>query len=502
MEPRGEGSHGRAYGGGLHRGTGKGMERRRHAEILEVRPEGERLRLVLSEPLPEPLPDGPAARRKRERRERLLQLARRTLAPSRSSRGPRRPLALDAGAKRRRVTFVLVHAYGLGTVRTVVNTANALAERGWQVEVLSLVRRRTRPIFPVDRRVRVRVLLDIRDPDRPSTGIPGLVLPWLVPWLARTPSVLGNPRDRGYRVMSLLTDVLLVRALRSLKPGVLVTTRPALNLIAARFAPARLVLVGQEHINLPHHRPALREEMRRYYPRLDALAVLTEEDVKDYRALLAGGPTRVVRVPNAVTPLGGHISPLDGKVVVALGRLMPQKGYDLLLRAFRQVADPHPDWQLRIYGRGPRRRALERLVRRLALEDSAFLLGRTDQVGARLGEASVYALSSRYEGLPMVLLEAMSVGLPPVAFDCPTGPREVLTDGHDGILVPAGDVDGLARGICDLIEDPERRRRMATAARATAAGFELDRIAARWEELFVSLGAQARTRATGRPAAG
>jgi glycosyltransferase involved in cell wall biosynthesis len=104
-----------------------------------------------------------------------------------------------------------------------------------------------------------------------------------------------------------------------------------------------------------------------------------------------------------------------------------------------------------------------------------------------LAAASIYVLSSRFEGLPMVLLEAMSAGLPAVAFDCPTGPAQILTHGKSGLLVPEQDVSALAAGICELIEDPARRRAMGAAALADAARYSIDAVARRWEELFLEL---------------
>jgi glycosyltransferase involved in cell wall biosynthesis len=240
-------------------------------------------------------------------------------------------------------------------------------------------------------------------------------------------------------------------------------------------------------MNFNAHRPSVAAEMRRHYGDLDALAVLTADDLRDYGALLRGSPTRVVRIPNTLPPMDGGIASGDAKVIVAAGRLNSQKGFDLLIPAFAEVARRYPDWQLRIYGRGPERPALQRLIVEHELYNNAFLMGPTRRLGTAMAGASIFALSSRFEGFGMVIVEAMSKALPVVSFDCPRGPGEILDHGVDGILVPDGDVDAFAAALLELVEDGDRRRRMGAAARHSAQTYDIDAVAPRWEELLEEL---------------
>jgi len=324
--------------------------------------------------------------------------------------------------------------------------------------------------------VAARALDDRR---RPARGLGRL--------LAALPSVLVHPDDYAYPFCSLRTDVALARTLRGLDGGVLVATRPAFAALAARLAPPGVATVGWEHMNFHAHRPGLAAEVRRTLGRLDALVVLTEDDRRDYGALAVAGRPRVVRIPNAVPRLGGGVSDLRAPVVAAAGRLLTQKGFDLLIEAFAQVAERRPGWQLRIYGAGSEGPALRHLVVERGLSERVLLMGATQHLGEALAQASLFALSSRFEGFGMVIVEAMSKGLPVVSFDCPRGPSEIIEPGVDGLLVPPEDVDALAAALVELIDDEDARRRMGAAALRKAARYDMAAVGARWDELLEAL---------------
>jgi glycosyltransferase involved in cell wall biosynthesis len=164
--------------------------------------------------------------------------------------------------------------------------------------------------------------------------------------------------------------------------------------------------------------------------------------------------------------------------------LSVEKGFDVLVAAFAEVAAEHPQWQLEIAGEGPERAALERLIDQHHLDDQARLVGWLEDPSELLRRASIFALSSRYEGFPVSLLEAMAEGVPVVCADCDSGPREIVRHQIDGLLVPPEDPGALAQALKRLVVDHALRQAMATAASDVVERFSLERFAERWEEVL------------------
>ncbi len=170
------------------------------------------------------------------------------------------------------------------------------------------------------------------------------------------------------------------------------------------------------------------------------------------------------------------------RVVASLGSLRRVKGHDQLIEAFAQVAGTFPGWDLAIHGEGPERPALEARIRALGLDGRIRLPGATSEPGARLREADLFVLPSRVEGFPNALAEAMALGLPVVSFDCHSGPAELIRPGVDGVLVPPGDVPGLAGAMASLMADPDGRARLAARAPEVMQRFSLEKVLGMWEE--------------------
>jgi len=211
-----------------------------------------------------------------------------------------------------------------------------------------------------------------------------------------------------------------------------------LTLLAARGLDVPVVV--SERIDPRRHSIGSAWNMLRRltYPSASALVVQTHA-VREWATDLVAAP-RVAVIPNPLRPASGPIASASGRayVITAIGRLVPQKGFDVLIRAFAMLAEDYPAWSLTIHGEGPERTALESLAATLAVSDRVSLPGRTNDSARVLNASSIFALPSRYEGFPMVLLEALSCGCACIASGCDSGPAEVVTNRPSGLLVPGG----------------------------------------------------------------
>ncbi|MFH8373750.1 glycosyltransferase [Streptomyces cyaneofuscatus] len=246
-----------------------------------------------------------------------------------------------------------------------------------------------------------------------------------------------------------------------------------------------LRVIGMSHESYDYSRASHRYRwIRNHYKDIDHWLVLTEEDADRWAG---DGFDNVGFLPNALARLPHVPSPRTARTVAAIGRLTDQKGIDLLLDTWALVAPQRPDWRLRLYGTGEDEAALKAQCSDLGLDGSVEWMGRTDDVEAALAGASVFVQSSRGEGFPLALLEAMASGVPCAAFDCAPGVREIVRDGEDGLLAPAGDTAALADRLLRLTGNPRLRDALGARARSGAQRFSEPEVGRRWEELFAFL---------------
>ncbi len=272
------------------------------------------------------------------------------------------------------------------------------------------------------------------------------------------------------------------------EPDVVVSFIDKMNLVTLSALRKRRVPVIVGERTDPRHQPLPRRwELlrRRLYRRADAIVVQTDRVAEWARSLWPGALIRVI--PNPVeTPDRSRPSFTgpEGKIVAAAGRLSREKGFDLLMHAFARCAPGHSEWSIVIFGDGPERDSLDGLASSLGIADRVHMPGVVNGLPATLAATDLFVLSSRWEGFPNSLLEAMAGGTAAVSFDCPSGPREIIMDGVDGILVPPEDVDALADAMDRLMSDETERRRLGDEARRVTERFSLERVMSMWDELI------------------
>ncbi len=216
---------------------------------------------------------------------------------------------------------------------------------------------------------------------------------------------------------------------------------------------------------------------------------LTEQSCRDYVRKFHLPKRKVGYIYNWIDVDNPRSAAYDARSrrIVSAGRFGKEKGFDLLVKAFAPVAKKHPEWHLDIFGDGEMMPTVQKLVQELALEEQLHLLGMRTDLARRYGDYSMYVLPSHREGLPLVLLEAKANRLPIVSFDVLTGPREIIRDGVDGILVPPEDTEQLGAGMCRLIEDEALRREMSRRSQENLDKFSKETILQQWCSLIEEL---------------
>lgn len=360
----------------------------------------------------------------------------------------------------------LIHALsGGGAERLTAAATNQWAARGWDVTVVTLAA--VPDAYALSPSVR-RIQLELSSPGgHPIAGVRN--------WTRRVRAVR--------------------RLLRQVQPDIAIgVMSSAMSLIAlAAYGLREIVTIGWEHTHPSRVDPkSVHGRMRHWtYGLLDTVVALTPE-AGDWLAARTRVRSVVV-IPNpvlfplpalapVVTP--GSVLSDEARVLLSVGRFDPVKRFDRLIDAFQLLAGKHPDWRLVILGDGPERPALESQVATLGLHSRVLLPGRAGNVADWYERASVYALSSDFEGLPCTLMEALSYGLPVVSVDCESGPRNIVRDGVDGVLVRPNDPVALAEVLDRVMGDDALRRALAMRAPEVRARFAPEQIADNWEKLF------------------
>lgn len=366
---------------------------------------------------------------------------------------------------------LLIFIYSLqcgGAERVAANLSDYWTEKGWQVTVVTLTTSE-QDYYSLHPSVR-RIGLDLA---QESSGL-------LV-------AAAKNMR----RALALR------KTIKQLKPDVALAmmSKSCILLALAAVGVKGVVTVGSERVHPPHApMGSVWGSFRKWlYGHLDVVVALTSESTTWLR--MNTRARRVVTIPNAAQwPLSKqppHLPPptrVDGQhMLLAVGRLAAQKGFDLLITVFQQLVAEFPDWRLVILGEGSDIDSLQTLVCTLGISEHVHLPGRAGNMAQWYAAADLFVMTSRFEGFPNALVEALAYGLPAVSFDCDTGPRDIIRHEVDGLLVPAGDCAGLKAALRKLMVNESLRRHFSKRATDVRDRYTIERIAGLWEHLFREL---------------
>jgi GalNAc-alpha-(1->4)-GalNAc-alpha-(1->3)-diNAcBac-PP-undecaprenol alpha-1,4-N-acetyl-D-galactosaminyltransferase len=363
---------------------------------------------------------------------------------------------LQRGELRRVRLTLVIHSLGAGGAQRVATTlANAWVERGDKVTILTFTDHEC-PFYTLDPRVVFRQLGGSR----------------------RSVGAFQRLSNNARRVLRLRSE------LRRSRPSCIVSFIDQVNVITslAALGLGTRVVIAERVDPIMAPISLIWRQLRDWtYKLADRIVMQTASAAA---SLPAGVRSRVVVIPNPVRmvpvdPAGRDRS--ARKLVLGIGRLVPQKGFDLLVEAFGKLAAEFSGWDLVILGEGPCRPTLEAAVRRLRLEERILLPGVVSDVAAYLTRTDLFVLASRFEGFPNVLCEAMSFGVACIATDCRSGPREIVRPGVDGQLVPVDSLPALTDAMRQLMVDEQLRVRLACRAREVSERFGLDRVLASWD---------------------
>ena len=372
-----------------------------------------------------------------------------------------------------KIAYCLAGTFNSGGMeRIVIGKANWLARHGYGVCIITTEQKGRPDFYPLDGRIK-RIDLDILYSDTNNLGV--------------IKKFFERFRRMKYH-RTLLEDVI-----REERPDILISTFGNEVSLIPKIK-ADCVKIAEIHFSRWYRLQLNRKGIWKMIDKLltaqdnkvlsgyDKFVCLTQEDRLNWDK-----HKNVDVIPNFIEAISETPAHLDTKEMIAVGRLSYQKGYDRLIKAWKIVTDTHPEWKLNIYGGGELYEELSSLIATQHLSEQVIIHPPVKNIEEKYLESSSLVLSSHYEGLPMVLLEAMSGGVPPIAFTCQCGPKDLIKDGVNGVLVEEGNIKELANAIIRLIENPQLRIMMGKKAFEDAKSYNVERVMEKWTALFHSL---------------
>jgi GalNAc-alpha-(1->4)-GalNAc-alpha-(1->3)-diNAcBac-PP-undecaprenol alpha-1,4-N-acetyl-D-galactosaminyltransferase len=345
-----------------------------------------------------------------------------------------------------------------GTERVMSIIANYWAAKGWQITILTFDDGSKPPFYDLDSRINVQAL-GIQSDDENPAGI----------------------RNHLRRIR------ILKRAIAATRPKIVISfinTTNIMTLFACWGLQVKTIVCEHVHPAFGGLSKVGQLLQKLIYSRADLIVLQTHSALSFFASEWYN--TFVIPNPVVVPATEAIESQLytDDRHLLSVGKLIPQKGFDLLIKAFAQTCETHPEWTLTILGEGEMRSDLEDLCIELGVQDRIFMPGIVKNVDAHLRKADIFVLASRFEGFPVTLCEAMACGVPVIATDCLSGPREIIHNGIDGMLVVSENVDALAGGLDLLMSDPEKRQYFSHHSPKILQRFGIKPVMATWSNAF------------------
>lgn len=371
----------------------------------------------------------------------------------------------------KKVTILALHlGYG-GIERCISMLANSLSEN-YQVEIISTYKLYEEPVFPLDNAVEVRYLLPKMKPNKQE----------FLSALKSFHLIKTYQEYKKARTILKLKKSKMVEAIQNCNSDIIISTRDIHNEWLGKYGKKEIYKIGWEH-NHPHGNQKYAKKIIKSVQNLDAFVVVSPELKEFYESKIK---CPCIHIPNAIEDIPKEKSKRTEKHIVSIGRLSLEKGYLDLIDVFSLVHKKHSDWSLDIIGDGVERAAIESKISQNGLEEKVTLHGFQDKeyINQVLQQSSIYVMASHTESFGIVLLEAFSYALPCIAFDSAEGANLLISNNWDGYLISNRNKEQMAKRICELIKNQNRRIIMGDNGRKKAETYQMKEIKKEWNSLL------------------
>lgn len=378
---------------------------------------------------------------------------------------------------KKKISILALHlGYG-GVEKAIVSLANSLAKLNkYNIEIVSIYKLYDKPVFDINENVKVTYLLPSKlSPNRKewSEALHNLKL-----------IRLGKESLKSIKILY-KKHKSMVDYIKNTDADVIISTRVFLNELLSEYGKDTTLKVGWEH-NHYHNDMKYATDVIRSAKNLDYFVLVSKGLQKFYHKKMKSYKCKCIYIPNAIENIPKTKSPLTSEHLISVGRLSPEKGYLDLLKIYLDLKNKKCKWHLDIVGDGSERGKLEKFIKENKLENDVTLHGfkNSKEIEKLMHKASIYVMTSYTESFGIVLLEAMSNGLPCLAFDSAEGAKEVITSGRDGYLIKHRNFKAMEKKILDLTKDIETRKELGKNGRRKVKGYISDNICASWEKII------------------
>ena len=363
--------------------------------------------------------------------------------------------------------------YG-GIEKSIVSLANILCEK-YKIEIACTYKMYDDPVFDLDERVTVKYLIENRKPNRREFYY----------YLKKKRFIKAFKEGlKGIKTLYLKRKT-MIDYIKNTDSKVIISTRDIYNRWLGDFAKPKVKKIGWEH-NHHHNNKLYALNVIRSSRKLDYLVLVSKDLNRFYKREMRNYQCKCVCIPNVIEKMPGRLAKLENKKLISVGRLSKEKGYLDLLKIYSQVMKKYPDWTLDIVGDGAEKEKLEKFIEKNNLEKNVTLHGfrNRDYIDKLFKESSIYLMTSHTESFGIVLIEAMSHGVPCIAFSSAEGAKEIIQSGKNGYLIKNRNHNAMVKKITDLIKNEDMRKEIGKAARYSVKKYTTEVVENKWYKLI------------------